>query len=133
MYQPKAGKHPSDGAAMDGDAIGLRQVRNELVKRDLALGRDACLDPAGHVRQLTVAAAITPQKRRKESGLATQLDRIVYRSRRHPEVSRGLAIPVTLIDERRNARATLSDVVAYRRSTYLPHRHGMTSRAIWEA
>ena len=62
---------------MDGDAMDLRQVRSELIKPDLALGRDACLNPACHVRQLTMVATITPRKRRKGSGLATLLDQIV--------------------------------------------------------
>jgi len=90
---------------MDLDAMRLGQFRDQFVKRDPALRGDTGLDPVGHAGQLAVPAAVALQPRRERSCLTPQLDQIVHEPRRHPKVTRRLAMPVTLVDKRDNALA----------------------------
>ncbi|MEO1960199.1 MAG: hypothetical protein ABGW82_04370 [Paracoccus sp. (in: a-proteobacteria)] len=92
---------------MHVDAMRPGRFRRQFVEGDLALVGDARLDPASHARQLAVPAAVALRPRRQQSGFAPQPDQIVHELRRHPEVPRRLAVPVTLIDERNHAHAQL--------------------------
>ena len=85
--------------------MGLGQCRGQFIKRDLAPGRHARLDPIGHGRQLAVSAAIPLPPRCQRSGLAPQLHQIVDELRRHTKVPRCLAVPVAIIDICSNPRS----------------------------
>src|SRR6056297_998456 len=63
MRQPETAQNPPDGAAMNVDTVGLGQFGDQFIERDLALGGDARLDPAGHPCQLAVPAAIALRPR----------------------------------------------------------------------
>ncbi len=103
--QPQTAQDPPDGATVDDEAMGLGQFRGQFIKRDLAPGRHARLNPIRHRRQLTVSAAIALPPRRQRSGLAPQLHQIVDELRRHTKVPRRLTVPVALIDIGNNSRS----------------------------
>jgi hypothetical protein len=105
MRQAEPPQHPPNGAAMNLDAMRLGQFRCQLVERDFSLGHDARLDPAGHAGQFPVAAAVALRPRLQRPGFPAQLDQIIHEPRRHPEVARRFAMPVTLIDKRDDALA----------------------------
>ena len=113
---------------MDVDAMGLGQFHGQLIERDLALLGDAGLDPAGHARQLAVPTAVALRPRIQRSGFPPQLDQIVHKSRRHPEMPGCFSMPVTLIDKRGDTLAQLYWMwLAQLRPPYLPQQQGITS------
>ncbi len=103
MRETEAAQHPPNSPAVDGDVMRLGQFRHQLVKRNLTLFSDTALDPAGHARQFAVPAAIALATRCQRPRFAAQLDQIVHKSRRNPEMPRRLTVTVPLIDERDNA------------------------------
>ena len=121
MRQPETAQNPPDGAAMDGDAVGLGQFADQLINRDLALGGDARLDPAGHPGQLAMPAAIALRPWRERSGVASQFDQFVHEFRRDPEMPRRLPASVTLINKHDNTRSKLYRMwLAHMCAPYLP-------------
>jgi len=107
MRQPETTQNPPDGAAMNIDTVGVGQLGDQLIERDLALGGDARLDPTGHLCQLAVSTTIPLGPRLKRSGFTPQLDQFVHEFRRHPEMTRRLAVSMALIDKRDNTRSQL--------------------------
>ena len=83
--------------------MGLGQLGHQFVERDLALGSDTGLDPAGHCGQLAMATAIALAPRRERSCFPPELDQIVDEFRRNPKVPRRFPVPVTFINESQNA------------------------------
>ena len=77
MAQSEPAQHPPDGGAVDVDAMGFSQLGYEFIKRDPAFGRDAGLEPTGHVHQLAMSAAVALSPRCQTSGFATQLYQII--------------------------------------------------------
>ncbi|EDQ02988.1 hypothetical protein DSM14862_04060 (plasmid) [Sulfitobacter indolifex] len=65
MRQSEATQNPPDGAAMNIDTVGLGQLGNQLIERDLAFGGDARIYPTGHPGKFPMSAAITLGPRRK--------------------------------------------------------------------
>ncbi len=103
MRQTEPAQHPPDSAPMNLDAMSIGQFRNQFVERDLALGGNAALDPAGHACQFAMPAAIALRPRRQRPGLAPQLDQIIHEPRRNPEVPRCLAVTMTFINKGNDA------------------------------
>ena len=77
MAQSEPAQNAPDGGAVDIDAMRLSQFGHEFIKRDPAFGRDASLEPAGHVHQLAISAAVALSPRCQTSGFATQLYQII--------------------------------------------------------
>lgn len=79
MRQSEATQNPPDGAAMNVDTVGVGQLGDQLIERNLALGGDARLDPTAHSSQLSMSAAIALGPRRKRSSFAPQFDQVVHK------------------------------------------------------
>ena len=97
MGQSETPQNAPDGGAVDIDAMRLSQFGHEFIKRDPAFGRDAGLEPTGHVHQLAMSAAIALSPRRQTSGLAPQLHQIIDELRRYPKMPSRLTVSVTFV------------------------------------
>lgn len=97
MGQSEPPQNAPDGGAVNIDAMRLSQFGHEFIKRDPAFGRDAGLEPAGHVHQLAMSAAIALSPRCQTSGLAPQLHQIIDELRRYPKMPSSLTVSVTFV------------------------------------
>ena len=66
---------------MNVDAVGLGQLCNQLIERDLTFGCDTRIYPTGHPSQLSLSAAIPLKPRQKRSRLTPQFDQFVHEFR----------------------------------------------------
>jgi hypothetical protein len=85
MAQSETSQNAPDGGAVDVDAMRFSQLGHEFIKRDPAFGRNASLEPAGHLHQLAMSAAIALSPRCQTSSLASQLHQIIAEFRATPE------------------------------------------------
>lgn len=85
----------------------LSQLRDQLIKRDLALGGDAGLDPLGRARQLALPAAVALPPRRQRPGFMAEPDQILDELRGHPEMTPRFVVPVAFIDIPSRSRSQL--------------------------
>jgi len=83
------------------------EAPNQLIERDLPFGGDARIYPTGYSSQLSMSAAIPLRLRQKRSRFAPQFDQVVHEFRRHPEMTRRLAVSMAFIDKRDNTRSQL--------------------------
>ena len=97
MAQSEPPQNAPNGGTVHGDAMRLSQFGHEFIKRDPAFGRDAGLEPAGHVHQLAMSAAIALSPRCQTSGLAPQLHQVIDELRRHPKMLSRLTVSVTFV------------------------------------
>lgn len=83
----------------------LCQLQAELIQRQITLLGQTHADPRVQAVQLADPPQIALTLGRKRPRLQTQLDHVIHKSRRNPEMSRRLAVAMTLIDKGDNARA----------------------------
>ena len=89
---------------MNLDAMRLGQFRDQFIKRDLALGRNTGRDPISHARQFAMPATVALWARRQCPSFAAQFHPFMDEFRRHAEMPRRLAVPVTFVDIGDNPR-----------------------------
>ena len=65
MRQSEPTQNPPHGAAMNVDAVGLGQLCNQLIERDLTFGCDTRIYPISHPSQLSMSTAIPLRSRQK--------------------------------------------------------------------
>jgi hypothetical protein len=97
MGQSETPQNAPDGGTVDIDAMRLSQLGHEFIKRDPAFGHDAGFEPADHVHQLAMSAAIALSPRCQTSGLAPQLHQIIDEFRRHPKMPSRLTMSVSFV------------------------------------
>jgi len=99
----------TDRRAMHAQAMHRRHLRRDLVQRQVTPDRQPVPQPPIKRRKL---ARTAPAKRlrRKPTTLPLQDHHVVHKARRHPEMSRRLAVSVPLLDKRNNPAPQLDRV-----------------------
>ncbi len=93
--------------AMDRHALLLLQFQAQLVQRQVAFLGQPGPHPASQIAQLAASAPVALRLGIKPSGLASQLDHVVHKLRRCPEMPRRFAMAIPLINKRNNALTQL--------------------------
>ncbi len=97
----------ADRGAVDCYALLLLQFQAQLVQRQVAFLGQPGPHPASQIAQLAASAPVALRLGIKPSGLASQLDHVVHKLRRCPEMPRRFAMAISLINKRNNALAQL--------------------------
>ncbi len=105
----------ADRGTVDRHALRLLQFQAQLVQRQVAFPGQPGPHPASQLAQLAAAAPVAPRSSRGQalrlgiepSGLAPQLDHVVHKLRRCPEMPRRFAMAISLINKRNNALTQL--------------------------
>ena len=105
----------ADRRAVDRHALLLLQFQAQLVQRQIAFLGQPGQHPVGQVAQLAASAPVAPRSSRgqalrlgnKSAGRAPQLDHVVHKLRRCPEMPRRFAMAIPLVNKRNNATAQL--------------------------
>jgi hypothetical protein len=131
--RPAPAQHPPDGWHGGRRCRVLGQSCHPFVERDLALGRDAGLEPTGHPRQLAMSAAIALLSRRQEPSLAPRLHQVVDASGWHAKVPGRLTVSVAFVDRRNDPRSKHpSDAACPPDPLCLLQQKAITSQRGWE-
>ncbi|OWV98908.1 hypothetical protein ATY81_26560 [Rhizobium sp. R72] len=90
---------------MHNDAA-LGKLEAQFVKRQITLLSHTFTEPRTLVAQLA-ATNMTLSSRRQRARLTLQDNKVIHKSRRHPEMTRRLAMGVPLFNERNNTGTQL--------------------------
>ncbi len=105
----------ADRGAVDRHALRLLQFQAQFVQRQIAFLGQPGPHPATQIAQLAASSLVAPRSSRgqalrlgiKPSGLAPQLDHVVHKLRRCPEMTRRFAMRIPLVNKRNNALTQL--------------------------
>ena len=89
---------------MQRHAMNRGQFHHDLVQRQIGLGDQPLAHPTLKGRELAIAA-MALALRHKPAAFALQDHHVIHKFRRNPEVTRGLSMPVPLLDKADNATA----------------------------
>jgi len=93
----------ADRGAVDRHALLLLQFQAQLVQRQVAFLGQPGQHPASQIAQLAASSLVALRLSIKPSGLAPQLDHVVHKLRRCPEMPRRFAMAIALVNKRNNA------------------------------
>ncbi len=97
----------ADRRAVDRHALRLLQFQPQLVQRQIALLGQPGPHPGSQLAQLAASTPVALRLGIKPAGLAPQLDHVVHKLRRCPEMPRRFAMAIPLVNKRNNALAQL--------------------------
>jgi len=97
----------ADRGAVDRHALFLLQFQPQLVQRQVAFLGQPGPHPASQLAQLAASTPVALRLGIKPAGLAPQLDHVVHKLRRCPEMPRRFAMAIPLINKRNNALTQL--------------------------
>lgn len=97
----------ADRRAVDRHALRLLQLQAQLVQRQITFLGQPGQHPVGQVAQLAASAPVALRLGIKPAGLAPQLDHVVHKLRRCPEMPGRFAMRIPLVNKRNNALAQL--------------------------
>lgn len=106
MAEAKPVQPSADRTAMHRHRVDRAHFRNDLVQRQVTLGRQPVPHPAGVAGQLALRT-IALLSRDKAPAFALQDHHVIDELRRNPEVPRRFTMPVPLLDKGDNATAKL--------------------------
>jgi len=107
MAETKAVQPVADRGAVDRHAMLALQFQPQLVQRQIAFPGQPGTHPATQIAQFATSALVALRLGIKRPGLAPQLDHIVHKLRRCPEMPRRFAMGIPLINKRNNALTQL--------------------------
>jgi hypothetical protein len=118
---------------MRRDPLRRLQLRHQRVQRQIALLRQARPHPVRNCGQLA-ATRVALTLRRKPACLAPQLDHVVHKPGRDPEMTRRLPMAVAFIDKRNDPLTQLNRMwLTHLYPPYLTQKNGITNQAKWES
>jgi len=103
MAEPEPVQPMADRGAVDCHALRLLQFQAQFVQRQIALPGQPGPHPAAQIAQLAASPLVALRLGIKSSGLAPQLDHVVHKLRRCPEMPRRFAVCIPLVNKRNNA------------------------------
>ncbi len=133
MRQPEPMQPGPDARARDPQPVIPPELGDQSVERQVALLGKPPADPIVERAKLAPSRiALTP--RLKRSGLALELDHVVHKLHRHAIMRRCRAMRMTFFDMRDDPLAQLNRMwFAHFVTPYLPQRHGITPKPLWES
>ena len=118
--------------AMHANAMNRGHFRDDLVQRQIALGCKPIHNPSAIPFQLALGM-IALALRQRPTTFAFQKHHIVHRTRRNPKVTRGLPMPVPLLDECNDATAKFHRMCSARSAPYIWQIKRIANQRIWES
>jgi hypothetical protein len=97
----------ADRGAVNRHALLLLQFQAQLVQRQIAFLGQPDPHPASQIAQLAASTPVALRLGIKPTGLAPQLDHVVHKLRRCPEMPCRFAMAIPLINKRDNALTQL--------------------------
>jgi hypothetical protein len=118
---------------MRRDPLRRLQLRHQRVQRQIALLRQAHPNPVRNRGQLA-ATRVALTLRRKPACLAPQLDHVVHKTGRDPEMTRRRPMAVPFIDKSNDPLTQLNRMwLAHLYPQYLHQKNVITNQAKWES
>jgi len=124
---------PPNRRAMRRDPLRRLQFRHQRVQRQIALLRQARPHPVRNLVQLA-ATRVALTLWRKPACLAPQLNHVVHKPGRDPEMTRCLPVALAFVDKSNNTLTQLNRMwLTHLYPPYLLQQNGITNQAIRES